>query len=62
MKILVYEKEMIIKDLNFLIYNKMSLKQFYHEIKNAMNSNKDQSIWYLSKIITRHQLNDIEKR
>lgn len=58
MKILVYEKEKIVKDLDFLIYNNISLTKFYREIKNAMNSNRDQSIWHLSKIITRHQLRD----
>ena len=56
MKILVYEKDSVIKDLNFLAKNNMSIKQFYQDIKSAINSNNMQSIWQLSKIITRHRL------
>ena len=56
MKILVYEKDTVIKDLDFLAKNNMSIKQFYQDIKKAMNSSNMQSIWQLSKTITRHKL------
>lgn len=56
MKILVYEKDTVIKDLDFLAKNNMSIKQFYQDIKKAINSSNIQSIWQLSKTITRQQL------
>ena len=56
MKILVYEKDTVIKDLDFLAKNNMSIKQFYHDIKKAINASNTQSIWQLSKTITRHKL------
>ncbi len=56
MKILVYEKDTVIKDLDFLAKNNTSIKQFYKDIKKAINASNKQSIWQLSKIITRHQL------
>ena len=56
MKILVYEKDTVIKDLDYFAKNNMSIKQFYQDIKKAMNSSNMQSIWQLSKTITRHQL------
>jgi len=58
MKILVYETEAIIKDLDFLVYNHTSLNQFYQDIKSAIKTNNKQSLWQLSKMITRHQLHD----
>ena len=59
MKILVYETEAIIKDLDFFAYHHKSLSQFYQDIQNAIKSNNTQSLWQLSKVITRHQLHDI---
>ena len=56
MKILIYEKEEVIKELDFFAQNKMSVDQFYADIKNAIKSNNMQSIWQLSKIITRYQI------
>ena len=56
MRILVYEKDFIIKDLDFIANNNMSIKQFYNDMKKAIQSSNTQSIWQLSKIITRHQL------
>ncbi len=56
MKILVYEKDSAIKDFDFTENNNMSLKQYYKDIKKAINSSNTQSIWQLSKIITRQQL------
>jgi hypothetical protein len=58
MKIVVYEKDSIIKDLEFVADNNMSIKEFYRDIKKAINSSNMQSIWQLSKIITRHQLHN----
>lgn len=58
MKILVYETEAIIKDLDFLASNHKTLNQFYQDIKKAIQSNNTQSLWQLSKVITRHQLHD----
>jgi hypothetical protein len=58
MKILVYEKDSIIKDLDFIANNNISIKEFYQDIKKAINSSNMQSIWQLSKIITRHQLHN----
>ncbi len=56
MKILIYEKEKVIKELDFFVQNKMSVERFYADIKNAIKSNNMQSIWQLSKIITRYQI------
>ncbi|TFG28948.1 MAG: hypothetical protein EU532_04245 [Promethearchaeota archaeon] len=58
MKIVVYEKEAVIKDLDFFVYHNKSLTQFYQDIKNAINANNTQSLWQLSKIITRHEIKD----
>ena len=56
MKVLVYEKNTIIKELDFFTHNNLNMEQFYQDIKKAINLCRMQSIWQLSKIITRHQL------
>lgn len=56
MKILVYEKDTNTKEFDFLANNNINMKEFYLDIKKAINSSNMQSIWQLSKIITRHQL------
>jgi hypothetical protein len=45
-----------IKEIRFLDFSRMTFKQFYTELSNSVESNKTQSIWQLSKIITRYQL------
>lgn len=45
------------KEIEFLVHNHMSLVQVYKDLNNAVNSNNTQTIWRLSKIIARHQLN-----
>jgi len=56
MKILVYEKETLTKQPDFFANNNLDIKEFYQDIKKAINLCNMQSIWQLSKIITRHQL------
>lgn len=56
MKISVYEKDIIIKGLDCIENNMLDMKEFYQDIKKAINLCKIQSIWQLSKIFTRHQL------
>ncbi len=48
--------KVVIEDLNFLEFSKMSFKEFYENLDNAMNLKRIQSIWQLSKIITRFAL------
>ena len=45
------------KEIEFLVHNHLSLVQVYKDLNNAVNSNNTQTIWRLSKIIARHQLN-----
>ena len=47
----------VIHDLNFLEFSKMSFKEFYENLDEAMDLGRTQSIWQLSKIITRFKLN-----
>jgi hypothetical protein len=60
MKVYVYEeiqaKEKLYNELNFLEHNRITLRSFYKDLDSAINKKKNQSIWQLSKVITRYQL------
>jgi hypothetical protein len=59
MKIAIYEKEKPLTDWNiFNLFNpnNESLNKMYKDLSKAINSNEMQSIWQLSKIITRFNL------
>ncbi|MHA1437044.1 MAG: hypothetical protein ACTSPD_05665 [Promethearchaeota archaeon] len=49
-------KNTIIEEIEFLEQSKMSLTKFYKDLRNALDSHNNQSIWQLSKIITRYQM------
>lgn len=46
----------ILKEIEFLVSNDMSLTDFYNDLNKAVRTNNIQSIWKLSKIITRFHL------
>ena len=59
MKIAIYEKEKPLTYgnlFNLFNPNKESLNKMYKDLSKAINSNEMQSIWQLSKIITRFNL------
>lgn len=47
---------MLIKDIEFIEKNPSNLLESYVKLNEAINSNNIQSIWKLSKVITRNQL------
>lgn len=54
------EKEKIIKLINLRENFVMSLSDTYEKLKNAINANNLQSIYKLSKIITRYYFKELE--
>jgi len=50
------EIEKAIKEIKFLDFSRMTFKQFYNDLNDAISLKKTQSIWQLSKIITRYSL------
>jgi len=50
------EIKFALKEIKFLDFSRMTFKQFYNEVSDSVKLNKIQSIWQLSKIITRYQL------
>ena len=50
------EIEKAIKELKFLDFSRMTFKQFYHDLNDAVDSKNTPSLWQLSKIITRYHL------
>ena len=50
------EIEKALKDIKFLDFSRMTFKQFYNNLNEAVDTKKIQSIWQLSKIITRYHL------
>jgi len=50
------EKNSIISDIEFAESNRMSIRKFYKDLNRAVKSNDAQSIWQLSKILTRFYL------
>ena len=55
-------KDDIQKDIEFLDSNNISLTKFYNDLNKAVASNNVQSIWQLSKIITRICLNFVDNK
>ena len=53
-------KNEILKEIEFLVNNDRSLTEFYHDLNKAVKTNSIQSIWQLSKIITRFHLNFLD--
>ena len=52
----MYEMKEVLEEIKFLDLSRMTFKQFYQKLNDAVNSSRNQSIWQLSKIITRYQL------
>ena len=44
------------KEINFLDKTRMTYKQFYNDLSKAMDSNNLQSLWRLSKTITKYHI------
>jgi len=55
-------KDDVQKDIEFLDSNNISLTKFYNDLNKAVASNNVQSIWQLSKIITRICLNFVDNK
>ena len=50
------ENDTITKEIEFLETNRMSLRKFYRDLEGALETQNEQSVWALSKIITRYQI------
>jgi len=50
-------KEELIKDIKMAEAGKMSVKKFYKDLDEAIKTQNRQSIYRLSKIITRYRMN-----
>ncbi len=46
----------ILKEIDFLASTNISVKEFYSDLHKAIESNNKDSVWQLSKIITRYQI------
>ncbi|MFX1393687.1 MAG: hypothetical protein ACFFAH_08935 [Promethearchaeota archaeon] len=55
-------KDDIQKDIEFLESNNVSLTKYYNDLNKAVVSNNIQSIWQLSKVITRFCLNFVDNK
>ena len=55
-------KDDVQKDIEFLDSNNISMTKFYNDLNKAVASNNVQSIWQLSKIITRLYLNFVDNK
>ncbi|MHA1337014.1 MAG: hypothetical protein ACTSPW_14965, partial [Promethearchaeota archaeon] len=53
-KKIMIDKTKIIDEIEFFEATKMSLRKFYKDLHDAMDTNNTESIWQLSKIITRY--------
>ncbi len=53
------KKEKIFKEIKFVDNNRLTSSEFYTRLNNAIKSNNTQSIWELSKIISRQLLKKI---
>jgi len=50
-----------ISNFNIVKYEKLNLSQLYQELNKALHSNNVQSIWELSKVITRIHFKESEE-
>ncbi|MFX0187391.1 MAG: hypothetical protein ACFE8A_06615 [Candidatus Hodarchaeota archaeon] len=50
------------KEIKFSDYNNKSLTKYYNDLNKAVASNNVQSIWQLSKIITRYRLKFVDHK
>jgi len=55
-------KDDVQKDIEFLDSNNISLTKFYNDLNKAVATNNVQSIWQLSKIITRYRLKFLDHK
>ncbi len=55
-------KDDVQKDIEFIESNNISLTKFYSDLNKAVISNNIQSIWHLSKVITRFRLNFVDNK
>ena len=50
------EKKCLVKEIGFAEQNRMSMHKFYQDVGKAMECRDAQSIWQLSKMITRYSI------